>query len=127
VVLHHGGWAYPEEGTVKDKAEYIRKSKLAFTLLLKNVSPALIEPLRAYVDNKEPATDSWGYLERTFRSTDVYCRVTLTQQLSNIKMGPQERNDEYLNRGRALREQIRAVGLTVDDAQWAVQDRLGST
>lgn len=113
-----GRWVFPVSEAIEDEDEFIRKSGVAYSLLLSFLDERLYQPLRLYqpfMAAQEPAREAWAYMRETFEATDCFTQITLQQQMSTLELKSSERNEEYLNRMDGIKDELEAVGHKIAD------------
>ncbi|CAI7804114.1 unnamed protein product [Closterium sp. NIES-53] len=96
------------------QADYSQRATLAFWVLLHSVSATIQLQLDMFQESYSPAYEAWEYLMDTYQAKDSVPKVFLMKQLDNLKMGNEERVDEYVNRATAIRDKLALVGKMVD-------------
>ncbi|CAI5461232.1 unnamed protein product [Closterium sp. Yama58-4] len=90
------------------QADYSQRATLAFWVLLHSVSATIQLQLDVFQESYSPAFEEWEYLMETYQAS-------LQRQLDNLKMGSQERVEEYINRATAIRDKLAMAGKLVDE------------
>ncbi|CAI7756496.1 unnamed protein product [Closterium sp. NIES-54] len=96
------------------QADYSQRATLAFWVLLHSVSATIQLQLDVFQESYSPAFEACEYLE-TYQAKDSVAKASLQRQLDNLKMGSQERVEEYINRGTAIRDKLAMAGKMVDE------------
>ncbi|CAI5459146.1 unnamed protein product [Closterium sp. Yama58-4] len=97
------------------QADYSQRAALAFWVLLHSVSVTIQLQLDMFEESYSPAYEAWEYLMDTYQAKDSVVKVSLMKQLDNLKMGSQERVEEYVNRATKIRDKLGLVGKMVDE------------
>ncbi|CAI5962447.1 unnamed protein product [Closterium sp. NIES-64] len=97
------------------QADYSQRAALAFWVLLHSVSATIQLQLDMFQESYSPAYEAWEYLMDTYQAKDSVAKVSLMKQLDNLKMGNQERVEEYVNRATAIRDKLALAGKMVDE------------
>ncbi|CAI5479332.1 unnamed protein product [Closterium sp. Yama58-4] len=97
------------------QADYSQRAALAIWFLLHNVSATIQLQLDMFHESYSPAYEAWEYLMDTYQAKDSVAKAYLMKQLDNLKMGSQERVEEYLNRATAIRDKLALAGKMVDE------------
>ncbi|CAI7807771.1 unnamed protein product [Closterium sp. NIES-54] len=97
------------------QADYSQRATLAFWVLLHSVSATIQLQLDVFQDSYSPAFEAWEYLMETYQAKDSVAKASLQRQLDNLKMGSQERVEEYINRATAIRDKLAMAGKMVDE------------
>ncbi|CAI7912565.1 unnamed protein product [Closterium sp. NIES-54] len=96
------------------QADYSQRATLAFWVLLHSVSTTIQLQLDVFQESYSPAFEAWEYLMETYQAKDSVAKASLQRQLDNLKMGSQERVEEYINRATAIRDKLAMAGKMVD-------------
>ncbi|CAI7772890.1 unnamed protein product [Closterium sp. NIES-54] len=97
------------------QAYYSQRATLAFWVLLHSVSATIQLQLDVFQESFSPAFEAWEYLMETYQAKDSVAKASLQRQLDNLKMGSQERVEEYINRATAIRDKLAMAGKMVDE------------
>ncbi|CAI7828051.1 unnamed protein product [Closterium sp. NIES-54] len=97
------------------QADYSQRATLAFWVLLHSVSATIQLQLDVFQESYSPAFEAWEYLMETYQAKDSVAKASLQRQLDNMKMGSQERAEEYINRATAIRDKLAMAGKMVDE------------
>ncbi|CAI7882628.1 unnamed protein product [Closterium sp. NIES-53] len=111
------------EGNMRDamerlenlQADYSQRATLAFWVLLHSVSATIQLQLDVFQKSYSSAFEAWEYLMETYQAKDSVAKASLQKQLDNLKMGSQERVEEYFNRATAIRDKLALAGKMVDE------------
>ncbi|CAI7894734.1 unnamed protein product [Closterium sp. NIES-53] len=114
-MYYDGSLPFPTEGTIQEKNQYYHESLLAYTSLLRNLSPAEQLRIRSYKSEWAPAHASWEHLRNSYMATDPVTMSCLISQLTSVKMQQGEKAGLYINRCRNLHDHIKKCGGTVPD------------
>ncbi|CAI7835062.1 unnamed protein product, partial [Closterium sp. NIES-53] len=114
-MYYDGSLPFPSEGTIQKKHQYYHESLLAYTTLLRSLSPFEQLGIRSYKSEWAPAYASWEHLRNSYMATDPVTMSRLLSQLASVKMQQGEKVRPYINRCRNLRDHIKKCGGTVPD------------
>ncbi|CAI7861386.1 unnamed protein product [Closterium sp. NIES-53] len=114
-MYYDGSLPFPMEGTIQEKNQYYHESLLAYTTLLRNLSPFEQLGIRSYKSEWAPAYASWEHLRNSYMATDPVTMSRLLSQLTSVKMQQGEKAGPYINRCRNMRDHIKTCGGTVPD------------
>ncbi|CAI7903181.1 unnamed protein product [Closterium sp. NIES-53] len=109
-MYYDGSYPFPASGSPQEKTQYYNESLLAFTVLIRNLSPEEQLSIRPFKNEWAPAQQSWEHLRTCHMATDSVTLSRLLNQLNNVKMFPGEKAGPYINRCRNLRDQFRKSG-----------------
>ncbi|CAI7798042.1 unnamed protein product [Closterium sp. NIES-53] len=109
-IYYDGSYPFPASGSPQEKTQYYNESLLAFTVLIRNLSPEEQLSIRPFKNEWAPAQQSWEHLRTCHMATDSVTLSRLLNQLNNVKMFPGEKAGPYINRCRNLRDQFRKSG-----------------
>jgi hypothetical protein len=114
--FYNGYYRYPAaEAEASSIQDFLHYSEVAFAVLNRNVGANIQEAIRQYADSAEPGYNAWQYLESTYRQKDVTAKISLQDDLQLLRIKEGERVDDYLSRARALRDEMRQVGLAIEE------------
>ncbi|DBB02950.1 TPA: hypothetical protein ACH3X1_013546 [Trebouxia sp. C0004] len=71
-------------------------------------------------DGIKTAKGLWDKLENTFKATSNARRLTLRQELNNLKKEPSEQMTQYIARAKELASNLDAIGHKVEDSEVAL-------
>ncbi|CAI7928936.1 unnamed protein product [Closterium sp. NIES-54] len=108
---------YPTNGTQYEKQRYTYQSMMAYTILLRNITPTQEQNIRSYRGYGNSAELAYNRLKSLYQATDSVNQSRLMAQLTTIKMKPGEKGMAYISRCRELRDKLlRCGGLISEDA-----------
>ncbi|CAI7749164.1 unnamed protein product [Closterium sp. NIES-54] len=85
-MYYDGSLPFPTEGTIQEKNQYYHESLIAYTTLLRNLSPDEQLGIRFYKSEWAPAYASWEHLRNSYMATDPVTMSRLLSQLTSVKM-----------------------------------------
>ncbi|CAI7746416.1 unnamed protein product, partial [Closterium sp. NIES-54] len=97
------------------QADYSQRATLAFWALLHSVSATIQLQQDVFQESYSPAFEGWEYLMETYQAKDSVAKASLQKQLDNLKMGSQDRVEEYFNQATAIRDKLALEGKMVDE------------
>ncbi|CAI7834357.1 unnamed protein product [Closterium sp. NIES-53] len=97
------------------QVDYSQLATLAFWVLLHSVSATIQLQQDVFQESYSPAFEAWEYLMETYQAKDSVAKASLQRQLDTLKMGSQERVEEYINRATAIRDKLAMAGKMVDE------------
>ncbi|CAI7757621.1 unnamed protein product [Closterium sp. NIES-53] len=105
-----GSYAKAVEDTEDAHAQYYSESLMAYSVLLRNMTPAEQLGIRSYKESAAPALEAWKHLVEVYQPKDSVTASRLLQQLMETKMGHGEKANTYINRCRNVPDQITKHG-----------------
>ncbi|CAI7911624.1 unnamed protein product [Closterium sp. NIES-54] len=112
-----GSLPYPTHGTQYDKQQYTYQSMMAYTILLRNITPSQQQNIRSYRGYGNSAELAYNHLKNLYQATDSVNQGRLMAQLTTVKMKPGEKGMAYISRCRELRDKLlRCRGSISEDA-----------
>ncbi|CAI7895535.1 unnamed protein product [Closterium sp. NIES-54] len=112
-----GSLPYPTNGTQYDKQQYTYQSMMAYTILLRNVTPNQQQNIRSYRGYGNSAELAYNHMKNLYQATDSVNQRRLMAQLTTVEMKPGEKGMAYISRCRELRDKlIRCGGSISEDA-----------
>ncbi|CAI7890097.1 unnamed protein product [Closterium sp. NIES-54] len=112
LIYHYfdGSYAKAVEDTEDAHAQYYSESLMAYSVLLRNMTPAEQLGIRSYKESAAPALEAWKHLVEVYQPKDSVTASRLLQQLMETKMGHGEKANTYINRCRNVPDQITKHG-----------------
>ncbi|CAI7854948.1 unnamed protein product, partial [Closterium sp. NIES-54] len=112
-----GSLPYPTHGTQYDKQQYTYQSMMAYTILLRNITPNQQQNIRSYRGYGNSAELAYNHLKNLYQATDSVNQSRLMAQLTTVEMKPGEKGMAYISRCRELRDKLlRCRGSISEDA-----------
>ncbi|CAI7868741.1 unnamed protein product [Closterium sp. NIES-53] len=112
-----GSLPYPTHGTQYDKQQYTYQSMMAYTILLRNITPNQQQNIRSYRGYGNSAELAYNHLKNLYQATDSVNQSRLMAQLTTVEMKPGEKGMAYISRCREWRDKLlRCGGLISEDA-----------
>ncbi|CAI7922526.1 unnamed protein product [Closterium sp. NIES-54] len=112
-----GSLPYPTHGTQYDKQQYTYQSMMAYTILLRNITPNQQQNIRSYRGYGNSAELAYNHLKNLYQATDSVNQSRLMAQLTTVEMKLVEKGMAYISRCRELREKLlRCGGWISEDA-----------
>ncbi|CAI7828243.1 unnamed protein product [Closterium sp. NIES-53] len=110
-----GSLPYPTHGTQYDKQQYTYQSMMAYTILLRNVTPNQQQNIRSYRGYGNSAELAYNHLKNLYQATDSVNRSRLMAQLTTVEMKPGEKGMAYISRCRELRDKLLRCGGSISE------------
>ncbi|CAI7736664.1 unnamed protein product [Closterium sp. NIES-53] len=116
-IYHYFDYSYakPVEDTEDARAQYYSESLMAYSVLLRNMTPAEQLGIRSYKESAAPSLEAWKHLVEVYQPKDLVTSSRLLQQLMETKMGHGEKTITYINRCRNTLDQITKHGSTISE------------
>ncbi|CAI7758717.1 unnamed protein product [Closterium sp. NIES-53] len=86
-----GSLPYPTNGTQYEKQQYTYQSMMAYTILLRNITPTQQQNIRSYRGYDNSAELAYNHLKNLYQATDSVNQSRLMAQLTTIEMKPGEK------------------------------------
>ncbi|CAI7809606.1 unnamed protein product [Closterium sp. NIES-54] len=86
-----GSLPYPTNGTQYEKQQYTYQSMMAYTILLRNITPTQQQNIRSYRGYANSAELAYNHLKNLYQATDSVNQSRLMAQLTTIEMKPGEK------------------------------------
>ncbi|CAI7903899.1 unnamed protein product [Closterium sp. NIES-54] len=102
------------------QTDYSQRATLTFWVLLHSVSATIQLQLDVFQESYRSAFKAREYLMETYQAKDSVAKASLQKQLDNLKMGSQERVEEYFNRATAIRDKLALTGKMVDEESFTL-------
>ncbi|CAI5958269.1 unnamed protein product [Closterium sp. NIES-65] len=83
---------------------------MAYTILLRNITPTQQQNIRPYRGYGNSAELAYNHLKNLYQATDSVNQSRLMAQLTTIEMKPGEKGMEYISRCRELRDRLLRCG-----------------
>ncbi|CAI5457542.1 unnamed protein product [Closterium sp. Yama58-4] len=83
-----GSLPYPIHGTQYDKQQYTYQSMMAYTILLRNITPNQQQNIRSYRGYGNSAELAYNHLKNLYQATDSVNQSRLMAQLTIVEMKP---------------------------------------
>ncbi|CAI7890316.1 unnamed protein product [Closterium sp. NIES-54] len=110
-----GSLPYPTNGTQYDKQQYTYQSMMAYTILLRNVTPNQQQNIRSYRGYGNSAELAYNHLKNPYQATDSVNQSRLMAQLTTVEMKPGEKGMAYISRCRELRDKLLRCGGSISE------------
>ncbi|GJP49738.1 hypothetical protein CLOM_g8912 [Closterium sp. NIES-68] len=91
------------------------QSLLAYTVLLRNLSPQEQQSIRTYRSYGNSAELAWHHLKCLYQANDSVTQSRLMQQLTTIQMKTGEKAMQYMSRCQTLRDRLLRCGGTITE------------
>ncbi|CAI7934671.1 unnamed protein product [Closterium sp. NIES-54] len=106
---------YPTNGTQYEKQQYTYQSMMAYTILLRNITPTQQQKIRSYRGYGNSAELAYNHLKNLYQATDSVNQSRLMAQLTTIEMKPGEKGMAYISRCRELRDELLRCGGSISE------------
>ncbi|CAI7860436.1 unnamed protein product, partial [Closterium sp. NIES-54] len=110
-----GSLPYPTNGTQNDKQQYTYQSMMAYTVLLRNITPNQQQNIRSYRGYGNSAELAYNHLKSLYQATDSVNQSRLMAQLTTVEMKPGEKGMTYISRCRELRDKLLRCGGSISE------------
>ncbi|CAI7787152.1 unnamed protein product [Closterium sp. NIES-54] len=110
-----GSLPYPTNGTQYEKQQYIYQSMMAYTILLRNITPTQQQNIRSYRGYGNSAELAYNHLKSLYQATDSVSQSRLMAQLTTVEMKPGEKGMAYISRCRELRDKLLRCGGSISE------------
>ncbi|CAI7881503.1 unnamed protein product [Closterium sp. NIES-54] len=110
-----GSLPYPTNGTQYEKQQYTYQSMMAYTILLRNITPTQQQNIRSYRGYGNSAELAYNHLKNLYQATDSVNQSRLMAQLTTIEMKPGEKGMAYISRCRELRDKLLRCGGSISE------------
>ncbi|CAI7898135.1 unnamed protein product [Closterium sp. NIES-54] len=110
-----GSLPYPTHGTQYDKQQYTYQSMMAYTILLRNITPSQQQNIRSYRGYGNSAELAYNHLKNLYQATDSVNQSRLMAQLTIVEMKPGEKGMAYISRCRELRDKLLRCGGSISE------------
>ncbi|CAI7806046.1 unnamed protein product [Closterium sp. NIES-54] len=110
-----GSLPYPTDGTLYDKQQYTYQSMMAYTILLRNITPSQQQNIRSYRGYGNSAELAYNHLKNLYQATDSVNQSRLMAQLTTVEMKPGEKGMAYISRCRELRDKLLRCGGSISE------------
>ncbi|CAI7901807.1 unnamed protein product [Closterium sp. NIES-54] len=110
-----GSLPYPTNGTQYEKQQYTYHSMMAYTILLRNITPTQQQNIRSYRGYGNSAELAYNHLKNLYQATDSVNQSRLMAQLTTIEMKPGEKGMAYISRCRELRDKLLRCGGSISE------------
>ncbi|CAI7777684.1 unnamed protein product [Closterium sp. NIES-54] len=110
-----GSLPYPTNGTQYEKRQYTYQSMMAYTILLRNITPTQQQNIRFYRGYGNSAELAYNHLKNLYQATDSVNQSRLMAQLTTIEMKPGEKGMAYISRCRELRDKLLRCGGSISE------------
>ncbi|CAI7778309.1 unnamed protein product [Closterium sp. NIES-53] len=106
---------YPTHGTQYDKQQYTYQSMMAYTILLRNITPNQQQNIRSYRGYGNSAELAYNHMKNLYQATDSVNQSRLMGQLTTVEMKPDEKGMEYISRCRELSDKLLRCGGSISE------------
>ncbi|CAI7833370.1 unnamed protein product [Closterium sp. NIES-54] len=110
-----GSLPYPTNGTQYEKQQYTYQSMMAYTILLRNITPTQQQNIRSYRGYGNSAELAYNHLKSLYQATDSVSQSRLMAQLTTVEMKPGEKGMAYISRCRELRDKLLRCGGSISE------------
>ncbi|CAI7873519.1 unnamed protein product [Closterium sp. NIES-54] len=110
-----GSLPYPTNGTQYEKQQYTYQSMMAYTILLRNITPTQQQNIRSYRGYDNSAELAYNHLKSLYQATDNINQSWLMAQLTTIEMKLGEKGMAYISRCRELRDKLLRCGGSISE------------
>ncbi|CAI7812850.1 unnamed protein product [Closterium sp. NIES-54] len=110
-----GSLPYPTYGTQYDKQQYTYQSMMAYTILLRNITPNQQQNIRSYRGYGNSAELTYNHLKNMYQATDSVNQSRLMAQLTTVEMKPGEKGMACISRCSKLRDKILRCGGSISE------------
>ncbi|CAI7791164.1 unnamed protein product [Closterium sp. NIES-53] len=110
-----GSLPYPTNGTQYEKQQYTYQSMMAYTILLRNITPTQQQNIRSYRGYGNSAELAYNHLKNLYQATDSVNQSRLMAQLTTIEMKPGKKGMAYISRCRELRDKLLRCGGSISE------------
>ncbi|CAI7743814.1 unnamed protein product [Closterium sp. NIES-54] len=110
-----GSLPYPIHGTQYDKQQYTYQSLMAYTILLRNITPNEQHNIRSYRGYGNSAELAYDHLKNLYQATNSVNQSRLMAQLTTVEMKPGENGMAYISRCRGLRDRLLRCGGSISE------------
>ncbi|CAI7800232.1 unnamed protein product [Closterium sp. NIES-54] len=110
-----GSLPHPTNGTQYEKQQYTYQSMMAYTILLRNITPSQQQNIQSYRGYGNSAELAYNHLKNLYQATDSVNQSRLMAQLTTIKMKPGEKGMAYISRCRELRDKLLRCGGSISE------------
>ncbi|CAI7910869.1 unnamed protein product [Closterium sp. NIES-54] len=110
-----GSLPYPTNGTQYEKQQYTYQTMMAYTILLRNITPTQQQNIRSYRGYGNSAELAYNHLKNLYQATDSVNQSRLMAQLTTIEMTPGEKGMAYISRCRELRDKLLRCGGSISE------------
>ncbi|CAI7876025.1 unnamed protein product [Closterium sp. NIES-54] len=110
-----GSLPYPTNGTQYEKQQYTYQSMMAYTILLRNITPTQQQDIRSYRGYGNSAELAYNHLKSLYQATDSVSQSRLMAQLTTVEMKPGEKGMAYISRCRELRDKLLRCGGSISE------------
>ncbi|CAI7816158.1 unnamed protein product [Closterium sp. NIES-54] len=86
-----GSLPYPINGTQYEKQQYTYQLMMAYTILLRNITPTQQQNIRSYRGYGNSAELAYNHLKSLYQATDSISQSRLMAQLTTVEMKPGEK------------------------------------
>ncbi|CAI7889867.1 unnamed protein product [Closterium sp. NIES-53] len=109
-----GSLPYPTHGTQYDKQQYTYQSMMAYTILLRNITPNQQQNMRSYRGYGNSAELAYYHLKNLYQATDCVNQSRLMAQLT-VEMKPGEKGMANISRCRELHDKLLRCGGSISE------------
>ncbi|CAI7823680.1 unnamed protein product [Closterium sp. NIES-54] len=110
-----GSLPYPTNGMQYDKQQYTYQSMMAYTILLRNVTPNQQQNIRSYRGYGNSAELEYNHLKNLYQATDSINQSRLMAQLTTVEMKPGEKGMACISRCREMRDKLLRCGGSISE------------
>ncbi|CAI7765712.1 unnamed protein product [Closterium sp. NIES-54] len=110
-----GSLPYPTNGTQYEKQQYTYQSMMAYTILLRNITPTQQHNIRSYRGYGNSMELAYNHLKSLYQATDSVSQSRLMAQLTTVEMKPGEKGMAYISRCRELRDKLLRCGGSISE------------
>ncbi|CAI7892342.1 unnamed protein product [Closterium sp. NIES-54] len=110
-----GSLPYPTHSRQYDKQQYTYQSMMAYTILLRNITPNQQQNIRSYRGYGNSAELAYNHLKKLYQATDSVNQSRLMVQLTTFEMKPGKKGMAYISRCRELRDKLLRCGGSISE------------
>ncbi|CAI7890934.1 unnamed protein product [Closterium sp. NIES-54] len=110
-----GSLQYPTHGTQYDKQQYTYQAMMAYTILLRNITPNQQQNIRSYRGYGNSAELAYNHLKNLYQATDSVNQIRFMAQLTTVEMKPGKKGMAYISRCRELRDKLLRCGGSISE------------
>ncbi|CAI7733497.1 unnamed protein product [Closterium sp. NIES-54] len=110
-----GSLPYPTHGTQYNKRQYTYQSMMAYTILLRNITPNQQQNIRSYQGYGNSAELAYNHLKNLYQATDSVNQSRLMAQLTTVEMKPGEKGMAHISRCHELRDKLLRCGGSISE------------
>ncbi|CAI7855053.1 unnamed protein product, partial [Closterium sp. NIES-54] len=102
-----GSLPFPTHGTQYDKQQYMYQSMMAYTILLRNITPSQQQNIRSYRGYGNFAELAYNHLKNLYQATESVNQSWLMAQLTTVEMKPARLAASHFNQIRPMQPSLK--------------------